>query len=329
LIDPYIFCLPAKRDQETSTKFIQLVVKWSRVLREVESSTSENAVSALHAAGLYPTFDAIKDLISDAGIDSLSAVDVQNGLRVLSERSPYVEERIDIAGVSAEVDVLPAAMSDRLPTLAGRALKDVLASLAIFCRTSKSAPPDIGTVGLSEKEAIVEGVADLVETYDRNIAGVSGPIRIVSQSFDLVHDPDQLLSNDWNDICLNPERAIQHIYKTECRENSGAPDSLVFRFGKYFLSSIEARGIDKHPSILRRLYKLCAMACCGRISSLAGAKVHQVRESMAADAPQVVRANGDKKWRCMVSRKGAGYRLHYWSSPSGVELDEVLVESDV
>jgi hypothetical protein len=96
------------------------------------------------------------------------------------------------------------------------------------------------------------------------------------------------------------------------------------------MATVESHGLGAQPRMLYRIYRLGILAAIGRLATMPGARVHAVRETKAAGSAQVVRGDGDKKCRCMLSKKGAGFRLHYWEGrDGGIELDAVLVESEV
>ncbi|HVB73955.1 MAG TPA: hypothetical protein VNE38_10400, partial [Ktedonobacteraceae bacterium] len=64
-----------------------------------------------------------------------------------------------------------------------------------------------------------------------------------------------------------------------------------------------------------------------------GYKLHELRESEAANSSQRTRARDNAKaWRLMISKHGAGWRMHYWqiSTEAGsiIEFSNVVKESD-
>jgi hypothetical protein len=135
----------------------------------------------------------------------------------------------------------------------------------------------------------------------------------------------------WKDLYEDPPRATRYAFDHELTDSERSGLSLgAVATGANFITSIEGCGLHNQPAILRRIFRLSARAACNALAEMPGAKLHPVRTSDAADAPQVERRDKAKLWRCMVTKSGAGYRLQYWSLPGGgIQLQGVMVESVV
>jgi hypothetical protein len=75
-----------------------------------------------------------------------------------------------------------------------------------------------------------------------------------------------------------------------------------------------------------RLAWVCAMVACGRAPRLRSIAPSPL--GGAADAEQLVRADGARGWRCNVERDAPnGPQLHYWVHPGGLVEFETIVAS--
>lgn len=329
LVDPFIFATPDSFAIELWLAFFERVEKWSRVLRKVDSSTSDRAVATLRTLNRYATLDVLRDMIKRLGIDSYTAVDIQNALRVLSDRAPYAEERLSVRDTVGSVEVEPGTIRSRLPIEVGNAVANILVAAALYCRDNDKIVPDIGTFDIPSNEVTVRASVDLIEDY--NGALVEPTQECIESIFSLVQAPECLLETNWESVCHDPIAATQFIYDTELKKTDPGVEPLgQLVVGPKFAESVRRLSLAGQCYLLKRLYYLVALASTGRLAKSAGAKLHPVRVSVAADADPVIRENGDSLRRCMLTKTGAGFRLHYWTSSSGaIELHEVVVESEV
>lgn len=98
------------------------------------------------------------------------------------------------------------------------------------------------------------------------------------------------------------------------------------RIGPEFLGSLErVQGIS-----LERIIEVSAHVVSGRAREIPGLEVHPLRTSELGSAPQRVRDDGAKAWRCnLQASTAAARRLHYWELPDGgVELAKVVYHDD-
>jgi hypothetical protein len=340
LVDPFVFLVPEDCDRRGCLRFLEHLVEWGSALRQSESCTSERAVSALRIINRYPTLEVIRKMISSHAIEMYSPVDVQNALRVLSDKAPYAEERFEIRELAAQTTLDPASMQERLPIDVARPFMDMLVSGIIATQAHESDFPEVGTYDVFEgvpeanEEArlaggvIVRSEVGLVESYDGSIAE---PLRqILEQRLQLLQSPPEAEKAAWVTVCHEPAVAFAFAVDLLRTSDASLPEVPAPRVGPDFVGSLERLGLLTQPALLLRLYRLAVLAAAGRLANTSGAKLHAVRESKAASAPQLTRENGDRKWRCMLSKTGAGFRLHYWECRDGaIELAEVVVESEV
>lgn len=98
------------------------------------------------------------------------------------------------------------------------------------------------------------------------------------------------------------------------------------RIGPEFLGSLErVQGIS-----LERIIEVSAHVVSGRAREIPGLELHPLRTSDLGSAPQRVRDDGAKAWRCnLQASTAAARRLHYWELPDGgVELAKVVYHDD-
>jgi hypothetical protein len=128
----------------------------------------------------------------------------------------------------------------------------------------------------------------------------------------------------------------EEIFLAEVRqawERSTTPDDRLRypwrepTLGPDFLSSLAAvEGVARD-----RVVRACAHVCSGRAPDVTGLELHPLRESAGGDAPQRIREDGAKAWRCSLQADTpAARRLHYWQLPdAGVELANVAYHDDL
>ena len=249
------------------------------------------------------------------------------------QRGPYIEERCRVTTVLVDTTdgVSPAELIKRLSPGVGKILHDCLFLVASSLSTGWSADPlFFGTydvdINLYQSISITGNLLDAefssIQLFDLPFP-IQHIIDIVDES--IFEDEELEVVQIWND----PVRATRAAYNSldeSIKRSRSLPEIHV---GEEFIKSIEKLGIHHQPSLLRRIYSLSAMAAIKMIDQVDGADVHPVRQSIAANSPQIDIA-GAKKWRCKISQHGAGFRLHYWFRADGsIELDSVMVESKV
>ena len=259
---------------------------------------------------------------------------MQNALRVLSEQSPYAEERLRIRDVAADTSVRPTLLSERLPGPVSAALLNVFVAAVLANRESRTDLPVVGSYDVftgphPATNVVVTSSVSLVEDTGGDVASMNVTIEETLELWQ--GHPDHCgLVWSWTDSALDAAACARYILEELRRSDAALPSSVRVTAGPGFEDSLRKKNLLAQPSILKKIYKHAVLAALGTLASTPGAEVHAVRESVAADAPQVKRGD-DLKWRCLITRKGAGFRLQYWQlgSNRGVELDEVLVESEV
>jgi hypothetical protein len=334
-IDPYLFQIPEFESSDHLRRYLDLLVRWGSAVSEDPDaySTSEEAVIRLMEEGKYPDYTLIDKLIERFSIEEFTAYDVSNRLNVLAGRRPYIEERCGVTTVLVDTTdgVSPAELIKRLSPGVGKILHDCLFLVASSLSTGWDADPlFFGTydvdINLSQT-IIIEGSLVDAEFSSIDLFDLPFPIHHAIEIIDesIFEDEELEVVRIWND----PVRATRAAYNSLDESIKRLRSLPEIHVGDQFVESIEKLGIHHQPRLLRRIYSLSAMAAIKMIDQVNGADVHPVRQSIAANSPQIEIA-GAKKWRCKISQHGAGFRLHYWSRPDGsIELDAVMVESKV
>jgi hypothetical protein len=155
----------------------------------------------------------------------------------------------------------------------------------------------------------------------------------ISQKFPLLFAPDDLLPlinviELWDKGENGLIYAIEQQFKKEF-----VSQPTKFILGRCFIESVNDAGLDTNEQMLRRIVKAAAAVIADQAKNTKGYKLHELRETEAANSPQRTRHRDNAKaWRLMLEKHGAGWRLHYWQIPaeegSIIEFSNVVKESD-
>jgi hypothetical protein len=253
-------------------------------------------------------------------------------LRVVAETEPFFENHTGVDSVAmSEFSIDPAGallrLGERLQAVSQNTLVVAAIKMAdgqwrggVYWATT-SWPFEPRWLG-------VRANISLVETLSGEILPREGAIHGECQVLTSAEDFDVLRTVA--ECYADPPAAVALVAHQIRRSGCMLAQNLTVSSGAPFVHSIERLGLQHQPAILEKLFHRAALAANGTLHERAGAEVHPVRTTSAGNAPQVERADGAKLWRCAVTKRGAGYRLHYWALPGrGIELDEVMVESEV
>lgn len=336
IVDPYVIALPLVDEQRDASAYLEGLIRWANRLRtsDVLHTTPERCVENMIATGAFPTLQCLKEFIYQKRVTGISAVDVANCVRSIADRRPYTEDAVNVHALLRSDDciVAPAAVIDRLNTPLAGSFADCLFAVVVS-DANNSENVAVGTIGLADKprEIMLNGTVASYERADRTVLDNIA----VSSQIALLHDEDYDAEEDaaveWCEVYGN----VTEVVSAALRELHRRPEFATTKctdisYGSEFVSSIQKLGLHQQAPILKRIFVLAVYAGIGIIARISGAKLHPVRKSKAADADQMLREDGAKLWRCMVTQKGAGFRLHYWSLVDGrIELDRILVESEV
>lgn len=325
LVDPFVLAVPLDRN-EAAAYLVELVA-WLGVLRRnrPRCSVSEAAVAALWSCGRYPTKVSVEGIIAENGIKDVSAVDVINLLRPLSETEPFFEAHTGVRSMAArDWKFEPQGMFLRLGAELGATLRDAVV-IGLYVQASGWAPD--GLLVATRREGPAEGQAgafvELVEKVDGTVTEIDA---WHGGAFEITPEPASAEADlSLVDLYKEPVRAAIH-FAEQCGERP--LEAARLGVGPDFVSSIEAFNIQRQPAVLRALYRRVVQAASGQLEAVEGAALHAVRVNANANAEQVERGDGGRLWRCTVTMRGAGYRLHYWTIGNNIELQRVMQEGE-
>src|SRR6266581_1573485 len=189
------------------------------------------------------------------------------------------------------------------------------------------------TLKLSQSEREIEVSATIVEALPDFPREANDEITGI---FPLLFTPDDLMPmidviELWNKGEKGLSYAIKNKFKKDWRET--VPQPLKFHIGSAFIESVNNAGLDTNDTILRRIVRAAAAVIADQAKHSEGYKLHERRQSKAANSPQYTRSRDNAKaWRLMIGKHGAGWRMHYWQIPtqegSIIEFSNVVKESD-
>ena len=330
LIDPYVVAVPT--DPARTADYVNGLVTWLPVLarKRQECSFFQAALLALVQEDRFPTHKTLSLLLSRAGTQEYSVVDVLQMVHVLTATEPFFETLVEKrAAVASDVLVEPPSVIDRLGRQLGTATSGALVLAAVaqdsgwcaestYWATSTSASTR-DWIETSANVSVVELMSGELQTLNRTVTAL---LRVLTTTEEVE------FSGTLVDTYQRPEVAIGLVLHRMRQYDTTLPANVVAKTGSEFIASLEALHLQTQPAILETVFHRAALAAVGRLAEIKGAKLHPVRTSASPDAPQVERADHAKLWRCMITKSGAGYRLHYWSlQGGGVELDEIVIES--
>lgn len=332
IVDPFVVATPTEPAQ--LSEYVAGLAEWLPALarRREECSVIERSVAILLEEGRFPTFEAIAALLAKSESAEYSVVDIRNLLRVVVETEPYLEHHLRRRSVAVEqLEATPREPIERMGKRVEETIEQALVMVALAQQEGWAADGVYWATTSWPVEA--EGLdthafVTLVELLDGSVqavnVGIDGHCRVVTRVEDL--DDIQRVA----DLYRDPSAAVMAVLDRLRR--AGLPCSLEqpqVLVADGFVESVEALAIHRHPAVLETVFQRAALAAVGHLDGVSGAKLHPVRTSSAADSPQVVRDDGARLWRCMVTKRGAGYRLHFWSLPGGgIELVAVMRESE-
>lgn len=191
----------------------------------------------------------------------------------------------------------------------------------------------IATLALSTSHKEIEVSAVIVAAlpeFER------GPDNKIIQRFPLLFTPDDLLPlihvlELWDKGENGLIYAIEQQFKKDWRGTVSTP--MKFRLGPHFRESVIEAGLNTNEDKLARIVRAASAVIADQVKHIKGYKLHERRESEAANSPQLVRSRDNAKaWRLMLEKHGAGWRLQYWQIPAAegsiIEFSNVVKESD-
>ena len=93
------------------------------------------------------------------------------------------------------------------------------------------------------------------------------------------------------------------------------------------------RGLGTNETMLRIIVRAASSVIADRAKDVSSYELHPFRKSETADSQQFTRdSDHARAWRLMLQKRGAGWRLHYWQTPTArgsmIEFANVCKESE-
>ena len=301
---------------------------------------SVRATDQLQSNGRFPGFELLRNWQRKYRLD-INPVQLGKNVNEFFRNEDFdLKHTLDKLGFDFEVEagsvsIIPAQFTARWPN---SILEDMHWLLIATC-VSKclnhyiTSNLQIATLKLPHAAKEIEVSAIIVESLPDFLRKVDDKI---TQTFPLLFTPDDLLPlvnviELWDKGEKGLSYAIEHQFKKDWREN--VPKPLKFHIGSGFIESVNNAGLDTNDTILRRIVKAAAAVIADQAKHIEGYKLHELRESEAANSSQRTRSRDNAKaWRLMIGKHGAGWRMHYWQIPaqegSIIEFSNVVKESD-
>ncbi len=342
VIDPLLVTLPPP--DCTVAEFAAWVRRLESWLAEVDASPFEwrhflQCTYRLQELDRFPTFQRIRDMVRARGIEiNVRRLSAQVAAFFQDETRDILESTTTKFALVEEEspEVIPAAFISRnAPALH----EDLMASVVCltcdrivgepFARSVQVATVPFqrryaslkirGTLALTEPDRLLDRVAR--RHFDEAIPMVYSPEDfqtrvqdILEGGFDVFRDGVVRLARRlYQDVALLPISA-----------------------GSEFWRSLWDSTINTNQAAVERLLRICAAIVANRLDDVKS-ELRPVRSSVGPQSAQRVRKHdGARGWRMVITKKGVGWRLHYWhvparlpEQPECVELANVLRMNDV
>lgn len=342
-VDPVIIMAPSDHDSKAEIEaWLDNLDMW---LKEALTSPyswlhSVQATDNLQSSERFPSFELLRNWQRRYQLDINPAQLVKNVNEFFRNPDFDLKDNLDKLEYDFEVkagsvSISPEQFTARWPELILEDMQWLLVATCVSKCLNHSISRDlqIATLKLSQSAreievsaTIVESLPDFPREADDKMTGI----------FPLLFTPDDLLPmidviELWDKGEKGLSYAIKHQFKKDWRET--VPQSLKFHIGSAFIESVNNAGLNTNDTVLRRIVRAAAAVIADQAKHIEGYKLHERRQSEAANSPQYTRSRDNAKaWRLMIGKHGAGWRMHYWQIPaqegSIIEFSNVVKESD-
>lgn len=342
-VDPVIIMAPS--DHESRAEIEAWLDNLDMWLKEALTSPfswlhSIQATDYLQSSGLFPGFELLRNWQRKYQLNINPAQVVKNVNEFFRNPDFDLKQTLDKFEYDFEVkagtiSVSPVQFIARWPDSILEDMQWLLVATCVSKCLNHSISRDlqIATLKLSQSVREIEISATIVESLpDFPREGDN----IMTVIFPLLFTPDDLLPmidviELWDKGEKGLSYAIEQQFKKDWQET--VPQPLKFRLGSAFIESVNDVGMDTNDTILRRIVRAAAAVIADQAKHIEGYKLHERRQSEAANSPQYTRSRDNAKaWRLMIGKHGAGWRMHYWQIPthegSIIEFSNVVKESD-
>ncbi len=336
VIDPHLVILPDPCvSSEQLEGFIDGLLEWSEALhrQDTEIFISDRCIEGLFEDGWYPYEGRITPLLNQFGIDVADEETLNNLVRSVMDRTPRLEERLGIDGILYHEDaatISPNAFLQRLGHNTANGLRDTLIMVAVSqellntigCIFAASPCDDIET----NSELRVTATVELVEVITPNgfstLTNVALPIDVISHLVVCFGHNDAMQQIGaltlWGDATskTHAEDAIKvTINKLKSIGLPADTKEQKFKLGDQFLESVRKYNFATRSDLANNLIDSCARI----VLAIPKESVNEFRESKKSSADQRDRnSDGAMAWRTHLTKRGAGFRLMFWTTPAGI-----------
>lgn len=342
-VDPVIVTAPP--DNTSRDGIVEWLTNLTIWLQEALTSPFEwlhfvQATNLLQEIGRFPDFNLLRNWQKQYRLD-INIIQIARNVNDFFRNEEFdLKLALDSLAYIFEVEDGSIAINPtQFATRWQDALQEDMHSLFAATCVSKCLNHDlarelrIATLALQHPAREIEVsavIVDVMPDFPRNADNA------ISQIFPLLFTPDDLLPlidvvELWDKGTKGLTYAIEQQFKKDWHEMAAQP--MKFMLGRCFIESVNDAGLDTNEHMLRRIVKSAAAVIADQAKNIKGYKLHELRETEAANSPQRTRERDNAKvWRLMLEKHGAGWRMHYWQIPreegSIIEFSNVVKESD-
>ena len=339
-LDAYVLACPSIIDKELSVfhAYVENLIAWTELKHAdwIKVYISKNASYSLAESNAYPPHDALRQAIEILGVTHIQVQDIVSLINGFLLKSQIIEDELGIdellfddynieLSINLQIRQAPFPYHFQLLTvllsLHNHFISDVNNQVLI---TSQ----DCEHIGLSWIRA---SVTDLLTTSSKVIPDdIHQPLPVsvqfyVCRCLHSLHaslDPCNIWANAGCEYAL--KKAIElFLYQSQHRQGPyiSPVSHNSFSIGSHFVQSCMEIGFFSDTGKIRILLRSCSETILGTNCRA----THWIRTSRGGNSPQLKRGD-DNAWRRDIDH---AYHLHYWSTPNGPELANVVKHDDL
>ena len=336
-VDPYLITLPKPCNSvEDLESFINGLLEWSSTLHkdDINVLISQTGLDALYGDGSYPYDHELRGLLQTHTNDGDAIADEDTVCQLvmnLLQRTPYLEERIDINDIlfdepTALID--PEVFLKRLSPQSSDSLKICLVMLGLWQQHSSTTAPSGGCIFATSQDASVAGCQELTVQADVELVDP-----FCNTSLCVYALPTQV--NESFHICFGHADILQQAgcltLWDSGKSMSGATDAIDLRIneliqqgsatsaniaaytlGTSFLQSAQKWGFQRSD-----LAMILIDSCARIVAGIPSKTVKPFRKSDTSPDQRQRASDQALAWRNHLTKGGPGYRLMYWKTTTG------------
>lgn len=322
VVDPLVVTVPPPEcGDETLIKWLKTLELW---LGEVQSSPFPwlhflECTHRLQEINRFPTFTTLRDLARTrkldinvrrlmVGVDSFFQDESKDILAETTTRYALVEEEAP--------EIVPAEFISRNEPPIHETLMNALFCLACdraagndFARSIHVATLPLegevrslvvrGTLALTEPEEVADQIAQ---------GRLDEIVPVLYNPDDFQTRVEDILEGGFDVFRAAVVRLARRLYRDGT--------ILPFSAGSEFWRSLRVSTINTNQSAVEKLLRICAAMVAGHLDELMS-ELRPVRTSVGPQSAQRIRQrDGARGWRLIITKKGIGWRLHYWHVPA-------------